>query len=377
MSTELTTFAMSDELRAMLADEGIDNSDLSAGIAASFPVLSFRGKVFRVRYQGEATPVLDKGEPVPALLCVLVAANPQISKIYYPGNYEEGSSDAPTCFSLDGIMPDQSAEKPQATSCAGCQHSVWGSRITEQGSKAKACADSRRVAVVPYPDIQNETYGGPMLLRIPPASFKELVRYSDHLTQIGTPFSAVVTKISFDTEASYPKLVMREMRALTTAEYQQIKELRDRESVQRMLSATEGAIAEVAPDSPGAGAAAEAPAAPSVVAPVETPAPVATDEPTRGQKAAATRARNKAAKEAAPTNGAMEPPVPAPMPTAAAPSPSAQMEALKKQMAALQASEDEKAAPTPEPAATPAEAAADTGVTLPDELASLVTKLQA
>ncbi len=251
MSTALTTIELNPELKALILADGVDNSALSAGIAESFPVLSFRGKVWRVRYGGEATPILMEGDPVPAILCVIVQANPQLSKLYYAGAYEEGSSDAPTCFSLDGITPDQTAEAKQSPTCAACPHNVWGSKITPQGTKTKACSDSRRLAVVPFPDLANEKYGGPMLLRVPPASFKELVRYSKHLSDIGGQFSAVVTRIGFDLEAAFPKLVMREVRGLTIEEYKQVVEMRTLDTVERMLSASEQDIAAIAPD-PGA-----------------------------------------------------------------------------------------------------------------------------
>ncbi len=271
-TTALTTIELSAELKAMIMADGIDNSALSSGIAESFPVISFRGKVWRVRYNGEATPILMEGDPVPAILCVIVQANPQLSKLYFAGAYEEGSSDAPTCYSLDGVYPDPAAEAPQSTTCAACPHNVWGSKITPQGTKTKACADSRRLAIVPYPDLANETYGGPMLLRVPPASFKELVRYSKHLTEIGGQFSAVVTRIGFDLEAAFPKLVMREVRGLSTEEYQQVVEMRSLDTVERMLSAAEGDIADVAPD-PGATES----AAPSKAAAKAAPPPKAVE----------------------------------------------------------------------------------------------------
>ena len=301
--TALAPIEFGAELRQLILADQVDNKALSEGIASSFPVLSFRGKVWRVRYQGEATPILMEGDPVPAILCVIVQANPLLSKLYFAGAYEEGSSDAPTCFSLDGKAPDASAEAPQAASCAACPHNVWGSKITPQGSKTKACSDSRRLAVVPYPDLANEAYGGPMLLRVPPASFKELVRFSKHLDDIGGHFSAVVTRIGFDLEAAYPKLVMREVRALTAAEYKTVVGLRDAETVERMLSAPESDLADVAPDPGTEGV---APATPAATATVTAPvtavetvtAEVSAEEAAEGAALAAAEALVKKAKAA-------------------------------------------------------------------------------
>jgi hypothetical protein len=113
------------------------------------------------------------------------------------------------------------------------------------------CSDSRRLAVVPYPDLENDVYGGPMLLRVPPASFKGLVTYANYLDKVGAKFSGVVTRISFDIEAAFPKLIMKAVRPLTVGEYKRILELRKFETVERMLSASEATIAEIAPDPGG------------------------------------------------------------------------------------------------------------------------------
>jgi hypothetical protein len=343
MSTALTTIDMGAELRALILADTVDNSALREGIAASFPVMSFRGKVWRVRYQGEAKPILMDGDPVPAILCVIVQANPQLSKLYYKGAYEEGSSDAPTCFSLDGVKPDASSENVQCTSCAACPHNVWGSKITPQGTKTKACSDSRRVAVVPYPDLANEAYGGPMLLRVPPASFKELVRYSSHLDEIGGQFSAVVTRIGFDLEAAFPKLVMREVRALSADEYRQVIGMRDMETVERMLSATESQIADVAPD-PGVGNVEVQSEKPQPSKPVEVmttpePDPVPEEDDEEAVALAAAEAMVKKAKAAKAAKTA--------------------------------------ALPTSDPVPTASETAATTGVEVPAELASLLSGFNA
>jgi hypothetical protein len=365
-TTALTTLAFPADLRELIMADGVDNTALSDGIAASFPVLSFRGKVWRVRYQGEALPILLEGEPVPAILCVIVLANPQLSKLYFEGAYEEGSSDAPTCFSLDGVTPDPSSETRQAMNCAVCPHNVWGSKITPQGTRTKSCSDSRRLAVVPYPDLENERYGGPMLLRVPPASFRELVRYSKRLDEIGGQYSAVVTRIGFDIEAAFPKLVMKEVRALTSAEYGRVVAMRDMETVGRMLSATEGAIAGVAPD-PGSQDVGEAPAAPA--APVEAPVarvPVAVPAPV---EAVAPEEEVEEEDEVAAAEAAL-----AALKKLAKAKKAKAAKAAKAAAAAAAAAP--VAAPVPAPAPAPAEtaaaAAADTGVEVPAELANLL-----
>src|SRR5690606_11680321 len=107
---------------------------------------------------------------------VIVKANPNLSKTFYKNGYEEGSAEKPTCYSHDGLKPAADAAEPQASACLACPHNVWGSRVTENGSKGKACQDYRRLCVVPSGQLDR-----PMLLRVPAGSLKDLVAYGDML----------------------------------------------------------------------------------------------------------------------------------------------------------------------------------------------------
>lgn len=256
------------EFKELFGDPA-ENNDLSEGVQASFAVVSFKGKVWRVKYKGEEQIIKhpETGDPLPSLPCVLVKGSPQISKIYYEGAYTEGSDDAPKCFSIDGVKPDPGADKAQCATCAACPHNAWGSKITEQGNKTKACSDSRRIAVVPYPDIKNEAYGGPLLLRVPPASLQELDSYNQELKRMGVPYNAVVTKVSFDHELAYPKLTFQAIRGLTMDEAKVVLEMKEGDVVKRMLS--EAPITDAAPSIAEAAQA----------APKKAPAPAEKKEP--------------------------------------------------------------------------------------------------
>lgn len=147
------------------------NDELGQGVASSYGVMGYKGKVWSTRYQGVETKLMreDGDGAKGSIEVVLVKASPAVSKIFYKGGYVEGSTAAPDCWSADGVKPDGSVQAKVHASCADCPMNAWGSRITEAGKNGKACADSRRVAVVPLADIDNELFGGPMLLRIPAA----------------------------------------------------------------------------------------------------------------------------------------------------------------------------------------------------------------
>lgn len=195
-------------LAKLKAKGGGSLAAFSANVGGGFPVLHIKGKEFSVTRDGVRTqlqlPDAD-GELVPATYVdlVLLKANANLSKVYYAKGYEEGAANAkPDCFSNDGVRPDAAAAAatPQSKACASCPHNVFG---TGAGGKGKACSDSRRVAVA-----ASGTPNEPMLLRVPPASLKNLAEYARLLGEKGIPeMHCVVTRLKFESGESSPKLV--------------------------------------------------------------------------------------------------------------------------------------------------------------------------
>lgn len=200
-----------------------DNDDLSAGIRGSYSVLSIKGSRWHIKANDEVITVTDptSGDPVGSLRVVLLKASPNISKNFYEGGYEDGSSEGPTCWSIDGVVPDPGSAKI-SPACAACPNNQFGSRITDAGKKVKACGDSRRVAVIPEGDLANEVYGGPMLLRVPASSLTNLAAYGKKMKAKGFPYNTIVTRCSFDTTASFPKVEFNATRPLTDDEADEI-----------------------------------------------------------------------------------------------------------------------------------------------------------
>ncbi len=206
---------------------GMDaNDDLSSGVSGGFSVLSIRGSKWRVKSGGEEEVLTDsQGDTLASVRVVIVKGNKHVSKNYYEGGFVEGSSDAPSCFSIDGVKPDSSVENPVSVACANCPKNQFGSRITDSGSKAKACADNRRIAIVPEGDLPGARFNGPMLLRVPAASLSDLASYAKGMSAKGFPYNTVVTKLSFDTETAYPKIKFQAARALKEDEANELAQL--------------------------------------------------------------------------------------------------------------------------------------------------------
>lgn len=241
-----------------------DTADELVGSSASsgFPVISIKGKVFHIQRGDERTLITKPGDDDPAgsIEVVIVRANKERSKVFYASGYVEGSVDKPTCYSNDGLAPAADAAEPQAKKCAVCPHNAWGSKVTESGTKGKACADSRRLAVAAL-----DAVGDPMLLRVPAASLKNLDEYGKMLATRKAPSFAVVTKVSFDYTVAHPLLKFSPVGWVEDqATLAQIKDMRDSDIVQQIVGtkATEAGQ----PDE-------EVPSLPPAPAPAVSPAP--------------------------------------------------------------------------------------------------------
>jgi hypothetical protein len=274
-------------MSSIFGDDTSSKKDkLSTGITVGYPILRIKGKVWSITRGGNEPHVLmrpDGDGPRNSIDVVLLAASQSISKVWYEKQYVEGSSEAPDCFSPNGVVPDASSKKKQSNACASCPQNSWGSKITPAGKKAKACQDSKRVAVSPLGDIRNEAFGGPMMLRVPAASLGEFAKYGDGLDGQGYRYYAVGTKMSFDPNEAYPKLVFEPIRALEDNEAEAVLELRDSAAVKTLLAedigeTQEGPVTPVTPVTPQVIAPQPRPAAPPIaVVPTAPPVSAVSD----------------------------------------------------------------------------------------------------
>jgi hypothetical protein len=320
--------------KAYAAQQG--NAALAAGVSAGYPIISYKGKVWHLVEAGERTLITvgegrNANDPAASLEAVIVRANPALNKVYYPDGYEEGSTERPLCHSDDGIYPAADAQEKQAVACGACPHNEWGSKISDNGSRGKACADSRRMAISAVDDI-----GNPMLLRCPAASLKTLLAYGQQLEKRGWPYQALVTRIGFDASLAYPALTFTPERWLDDDELQEVMGMQEddlvlsitamrppsqaaREAVAKAPAPQEDAFSKLEQTMPGA----EAPAPGTAGAPLkrkrrtkeqiaadaaaQTPAPAPEPEPQPEPEPVAEQPKRKgfgAGRASAPTQAA-------------------------------------------------------------------------
>jgi hypothetical protein len=287
----------------------VQDSALSQGVGVQFANVSYKGKVFRIKYGGQETMIVDPqtNQPLQYFDVILVDAKKELSKTYYQNGYQEGSNEAPDCSSEDGIHPVAPAGKqPQAVDCRTCPWNAFGSKRSNDGvsTNSKACADTRKVVVVPAVNIQNENFGGPMLLRIPAASLTGLAQFDRTLSAQGVPFFAAIVRVTFDYTVAYPKLQFQAMRFLSDQEFAEVLALRNDSRTRDILN--QGNLQ--APQNTGA-----LPAA----APAPAPAPIQ-GQPPQGI------AQNVAAAQPAAGYAPVPAPAPAPNTVSFAPPPPVQ-----------------------------------------------------
>ena len=272
--------------------------DLTAGTGGGFPVISIKGKVFHIVRGDERTLVTKPDaddEPAGSLEVVLIKANAHLSKTYYSRGFEEGTVDKPDCYSNDGVSPAVDAQRPQSKKCATCPHAQWGSRVSDNGSKGKACSDVRRVAIAAAGQLND-----PMLLRVPPASLKTLGEYGAMLNKRGVPYQAVVTRVGFDYSVAHPALTFKPIGFLDEAGLQQVADTAADTTVQQILGLTALPAGTPEADESFAAdvAAAEASAAKAAEAEAEAEAEAKAKAKAKAEAAAKAEAKAKAEAEA-------------------------------------------------------------------------------
>lgn len=202
MSTALTlaNIVVPAHIAARMNQQSTLAASISSGLSQgeSFPRVSIKGSRFRI-VEGKTETVLEQTK----LNVVIVGANPRLSKTFYAKQWDPNDeATGPDCFSLDGIGPDTSVQNPENDLCASCPKNAWGSKIAASGQQVKACSDQKRLAIVAAEDPDGPTY----LLQVTPAALKGLNQYQKELSVRGIPPEVVKTTLSFDTDASFPKL---------------------------------------------------------------------------------------------------------------------------------------------------------------------------
>ena len=170
----------------------------------------------RLRIENEEDIVLDPAKPCTGVPenrgeALEVSRRPLVTDVQVVG-HRRGS-----------VEPAADAQSPQSKKCATCQHSQWGSRISEEGKKGKSCNDVKRLAVASPTQLND-----PMLLRLPPTTLKIWDEYVRMLNKRGGYKPAqVVTKVRFDPDVVHQQLTFKATALISPEMAIQVMEERD------------------------------------------------------------------------------------------------------------------------------------------------------
>ena len=167
--------------------------------------ISIKGGVFR-KYNGgkEVGTIQDRHMNI-----IIVKMAHKASRMMFDKPFSEDDKTAgPTCWSTDSNTPDESVGVPQAASCQTCPHSIKGSGNNGVGTK---CSVFWKTAVV----LPNDPSGDVMELRLAATSAfgeekngkRPFRPYIQHLASHNVSAGRIITRMEFDLDATYPKVV--------------------------------------------------------------------------------------------------------------------------------------------------------------------------
>lgn len=218
----------------------------------SVPSLTYTGKVWTISKDGEKTKITkrdDDGDEIPVSVIRVVVLDyaKRRGRTYYEGSYDPDKPGAPLCWSEDGVKPHPSVTEPKCGTCEACPMAVKGSKVTEQGKAVAACSQHRMLVVAPIQKLDM-----PLRLKLAITSdwdkqnaemeaqkWFAFSNYTDYLRANNLPHTAaVVTKMKFDPNQAYPKVMFQPDRWLSKEEADIVKPIIKSEEVQKLLGGT-------------------------------------------------------------------------------------------------------------------------------------------
>jgi hypothetical protein len=170
------------------------------------------GSVKRITLRGRVFRLIDGGKEIakntdPYMDVVIVNGSKTVQKTWYAGEYNPDETSIPDCWSSDGERPDADATNPQGNRCKECEKAIKGSG----GAGRAACRYSMRLAVV----LRNNPAGDIYQLILPQKSMfgqgnvesMPFLQYAKYVGQSGYNLNMLTTRLTFDTDSDFPKLV--------------------------------------------------------------------------------------------------------------------------------------------------------------------------
>lgn len=220
----------------------------------SVPTLSYAGKVFSASVGGVTRKLEGRnadGDLVPLQVFrgVVLDYNARRGRRFYERDFEADKKSMPRCWSEDGVKPHSSIEHPMAPACAMCPKSAKNSKINPTTGKGTvACQEFRTIAVIPATDLKFPAMRMQLAVTsdwdkqspdLTDQGWHAFQNYIEYLKAQDVPSSAMlVTKMRFDPNVNYPKLVFSDDRWLNDQEWDTVQERIASDEVQNLLKGT-------------------------------------------------------------------------------------------------------------------------------------------
>jgi hypothetical protein len=178
--------------------------------------ISIRNNKFRLMVNGEE---IDSSDDT-YLDVVIINASPYVHRMYYDTDYVPGVRvQPPVCWSSNSVTPDRKVQQPQNNVCGECPQNAKGSG--PRGTKA--CRFSRRIAVLKADDLNGDVYQ----VTLPAQSIfgkgtaerKPLHQYTDYVRANNQNLISIVSRMSFDMNASNTKIGFQAIKITSDEEY--------------------------------------------------------------------------------------------------------------------------------------------------------------
>jgi hypothetical protein len=187
------------------------------------------GSTKRITLRGRVFRLVDGGKEIAKntdafMDVVVVNGSRTVQKTWYAGEYNPDETSVPDCWSSDGERPDADVADPQSARCKECPQAIKGSA----GAGRAACRYSMRLAVV----LRNNVGGDIYQLILPQKSLfgqgdvdhMPFLQYAKYVAQSGYNLNMLATRLTFDTDSDFPKLVFSNAEFLDSGAYQEAVE---------------------------------------------------------------------------------------------------------------------------------------------------------
>lgn len=235
-------------------EEGGGNIAEKTQARVTVPTLSYAGKVFSVSLNGQVKKLEGRnadGDMVPlqVMRVVVLDYNGRRGRRFYEGDFDPAKKTMPRCWSEDGYKPHEAVKDPICSSCQLCPKSAKNSKINPTtGKGGVACAEFKTVAVVPANDLTFPALRLQLAVTsdwdaqspdLEANGWRAFQNYTQYLAGKEVDYSAMlVTKIRFDPNVNWPKLIFAEDRWLTDEEWATVFPRIKSDEVQALLKGT-------------------------------------------------------------------------------------------------------------------------------------------